>query len=252
MNNYPIYFTKFSPWPILLRINLFRLIINLTRWITFIYCFNQFIILLIINNLTILLLWINNLIINKIIIGQINLYLNLSFKIFIYLIIFSELIFFFSLFYIHLSIKIFLYTNFILKFNLSLFKLNFILALLNLLILLSSRLSITIFCYYNYLHHNKKLKFLLQTIILSIYFIIIQFFEFKILNFNFSNSIFFSNFYLLTTFHFSHVCIGTILIIIRLNYIYYYHISLLIFNKLICWYWHFIDFIWIIIIILIY
>ncbi len=57
------------------------------------------------------------------------------------------------------------------------------------------------------------------TIILDIYFILIQIIEYKFINFNISNTIYFSNFFLLIVFHINHVIIGIIiLIIIIINY----------------------------------
>src|SRR6266576_445948 len=115
--------------------------------------------------------------------------------------------------------------NFLIKF---IFNLNLILTLNNSIILiLSSLTSILI------LKKNKNFNFIFflylnLSLILSLYFILIQFFEFKFFYLNFSNSIYFSNFFFLTSFHLFHVLIGILLIkkikkikfnfIIQINY----------------------------------
>jgi len=94
------------------------------------------------------------------------------------------------------------------------FKLNFILSFTNLIILLSSRITLTISTYIKNELSNKSLIYLNITVIIGLYFIIIQSLEYSILNFNISNSIYFSNFFILTMFHITHVLIGTIIILI--------------------------------------
>lgn len=86
-------------------------------------------------------------------------------------------------------------------------------SFLNLNILLSRRITFIIFIKLNKLNKINN-KFIYFTIILSSYFLIIQIFEYKLINFNLRNSTFFSNFYLLTLFHIIHVILGTIIIII--------------------------------------
>lgn len=239
-----------SPWPFLLSINIFFIIIKLINNLLFNFSFNIWLNLIII--LFIITLWIINSLKENYLIGLTNKILNLSIKLTIILIIISEFIFFSTFFYNHYSIILFS-NNFInIKINFYIFKLNFLLAFLNLLILLSSRISITIFTYLNFKLHLNKFFYILWTIILTIYFIFIQLFEFSIINFNSTNSIFYSNFYLLTIFHINHVIIGLILIIFYLNKIFKILFNLIIKIKLLCWYWHFVDLIWILIFFFIY
>ena len=63
------------------------------------------------------------------------------------------------------------------------------------------------------------------TIILSIYFLLLQILEYKQATFTFSDSIFGSSFYIATGFHGLHVIIGTIFLIINLLRIIKLHFS---------------------------
>lgn len=239
-----------SPWPFILTINIIRISINLIINInkTIIWKLN----LIIIITITSLILWFNNSIKEKIIIGIKRKYNEIRIKTIIYIIIITERIFFITFFYINFSISYFNNYIFNFKFNLRIFKLNFILSFTNLIILLISRITIIISININIKKNNNTIKYLKITVILGIYFISIQMIEYSILNFNISNSIFFSNFFILTIFHISHVLIGTIIII----YIIIKKSSILISNKtkikILCWYWHFVDLIWIIIFVIIY
>lgn len=87
-----------------------------------------------------------------------------------------------------------------------------------------------IFIKINFLNKINN-KFIFYTILLRIYFLIIQIFEYKFIIFNISNSIVFSNFYILTLFHISHVIIGRLIIIIfsliKIIFIYNYYIKII-------------------------
>lgn len=137
--------------------------------------------------------------------------MNLSIKLSIITFILSEILFFSAFFYIFCSQKSF-NLFFFKKFYLLIFKLNFLISIINLIILVSSRLTFIIF-----IKINKKNifnnKFLFYTIFLRIYFISIQLIEYKFINFNCTNSIYFSIFFTLTLFHIIHVNLGTIIII---------------------------------------
>lgn len=239
-----------SPWPLIISLNIINIITNLSinlnqKFIT------QFIIIIIINFI-ISSIWVNNTIIEKSIIGIIRNYNEIRIKTLIYFIIITERIFFITFFYLNFSISYFNNIIFNFKFNLNIFKLNFILSFTNLIILLSSRITLTISIYINKKIKNKSIFYLKITIIIGIYFVIIQSLEYSTINFNISNSIFFSNFYILTIFHITHVILGTIIIIIIIKTMK----KILLINKtkikIICWYWHFVDLIWVLIFVTIY
>lgn len=239
-----------SPWPLINSINIINIIINITIKIN-----NKIIIVIIwiiIINTTRIIIWLKNSIIEKIIIGITRNYNEIRIKTIIWFIIITETIFFSTFFYVNFSISIFNNIIFNIKYNLNIFKLNFILSFANLIILLSSRITLIISTYINDKIINKSISYLKITILIGIYFITIQIIEYSTLRFNISNSIFFSNFFILTIFHISHVIIGTIIIIIIMKY----KKNILISNKtkfkIICWYWHFVDIIWVVIFVTLY
>jgi len=236
-----------SPWPIIITINILIISLNI------IISINKLIIksiLIIIPIIIIFILWIINRINEKINSGFKNNFNELRIKPIIIIIILSETIFFASFFYINLSNLIFNNIIFNIKFFLSIFKLNILLSFVNLIVLLNS--SITFIIALKNTKINKSIKLINYTIILGIYFLTIQIIEYYIIPFNLSRSIFFSNFFILTIFHITHVITGIIIItIIKL-----FKIKKLLINntktKILCWYWHFVDLVWIWIFILIY
>lgn len=154
-------------------------------------------------------------------------------KIFIILIITSEIIFFISFFYTNFTINKFINSLFNFKIQ-SIVNLNFILSFLNLIILLSSRLTFIIFINLINLNNKKAFHFINLTIIIGTYFVSIQFVEYKIININISSSLFYSNFFLLTFFHINHVIIGILLIITFRLYLHKYLNPLKIKFMIIC------------------
>lgn len=239
-----------SPWPFIVTINLISLTINLITQINKRLLAEITVSLFLVS--TSILMWIINSIKEKLISGIIRIYNEISIKTIIYFIIITETMFFLSFFYINFSISYFNNTIFNLKFRINIFKLNFILSFTNLIILLTSRITLIISTLLNEKYSNKSIKFLKRTIILGNYFIIIQIVEYLILNFNISNSIFFSNFFILTIFHMSHVIIGSIIITIIKFFKKHNLFSNKTKLKIMCWYWHFIDIIWVLIFVTLY
>jgi len=119
--------------------------------------------------------------------------------------------------------------------------------LLNTIILLSSGVSVT------WSHHaitDNKLKQarkrLLITIILGIYFSILQGLEYWQAEFSIRDSTYGSTFFIATGFHGAHVLIGTTFLLIcwfRLNNIVNTSNHLIGFEAA-AWYWHFVDIVW--------
>lgn len=248
LNNF-YFIIKFSPWPLIIITNIINFIFNLILFLN--YKFNLIFIILIIIIINSLILWINHLYTINFKLNYYNTFIKLTKKIFLIIFILSEIIFFLSFFYINFSIYYF--NNFILNFNnLKIFNLNFFIALINSLILINSSLTFILALINNLQFIFKNYFYLNLTIILRFYFIIIQLFEYKIIQFNISNSILFSNFFILTSFHIIHVIIGLMIInlfkIFKLKLINLINIEF----KIICLYWHFIDLIWILIFLLLY
>lgn len=250
MNVNIFFYAKNSPWPILLTLNSFNITSNLIfRWTNSTFDKLHLIIPLIITLITII--WtINNRNLNRNL-GLLNFNSIYSLKWLILIFIISESFFFTTFFYINFSNKLFNNIQYNFKPTLHSFKLNVIISWLNLIILLTSRLTFIIAINELNKYSTKFIKIIISTITLRLYFISIQIFEYKFIQWNSTNSIYFSNFYLLTLFHIFHVILGTITITLfsfnKFNLINSNHQIIIT-----CWYWHFIDIIWLIIVISIY
>lgn len=119
--------------------------------------------------------------------------------------------------------------------------------LLNTIILLTSGATITwshnaIICG----NREYSILSLILTLLLAIFFIFIQAFEYIESPFNISDSIFGTTFFLLTGFHGIHVIIGFIFILISTLRLINYHFSKQhhFGFEASAWYWHFVDVIW--------
>lgn len=119
--------------------------------------------------------------------------------------------------------------------------------LLNTIILLSSGVSIT-WCHHSLLSNQKTLTnlSLFITIFLGLYFTLLQGIEYFQSEFNISDCVYGSTFFMATGFHGLHVIIGTRFLIVCF-------VRLILFqnnnNHLIgfeaaAWYWHFVDVVW--------
>jgi len=95
---------------------------------------------------------------------------------------------------------------------------------------------------------------LLVSILLGIIFIVTQGYEFSVADFNITDSVYGSIFYLLTGFHGLHVIIGVIFLSVSLlrsiknQFFYETHLGF----KFSVWYWHFVDIIWILVYLFVY
>jgi len=131
----------------------------------------------------------------------------------------------------------------------------FQIPLLNTVILLSSGISVT-WAHHSLLENNytQVNSSLLITILLGIYFSILQAYEYLEAPFTIADSGFSSTFYIATGFHGLHVLIGTLFLFIclyrRLNHHFskYHHFGF----EAAAWYWHFVDVVWLFLYISIY
>lgn len=125
--------------------------------------------------------------------------------------------------------------------------------LLNSLILLTRGITLTLH-HYQIIIQKKDYKFIILTIILGIYFIIIQTIEFIENKFCIRDRVLGSTFYVLTSFHGLHVVIGTILLTYHLLRLLRYNVvnikRIVIESSII--YWHFVDVVWLILYIFLY
>jgi len=131
----------------------------------------------------------------------------------------------------------------------------FKIPLLNTIILLSSGISIT-WAHHRLLINNFKqiYKRLIITILLGIYFSILQLLEYLEAQFSISDSIYGTTFFISTGFHGLHVLIGTSFLLICLirhqfnNFSNNHHFGF----EAAAWYWHFVDVVWLFLYISIY
>nr|YP_009136544.1 cytochrome c oxidase subunit 3 [Gnathostomula armata]AKD00019.1 cytochrome c oxidase subunit 3 [Gnathostomula armata] len=119
--------------------------------------------------------------------------------------------------------------------------------LLNTLILLSSGVTVTLS------HHSMIKGFykesfysLVLTVFLGMYFTFLQWMEYKETQFNISDSMYGSIFFMGTGFHGFHVIIGSIFLLLISYRVFIYSLSK---NshlgfELAAWYWHFVDVVW--------
>nr|YP_009711997.1 cytochrome c oxidase subunit III [Epicauta impressicornis]QGA73701.1 cytochrome c oxidase subunit III [Epicauta impressicornis] len=127
--------------------------------------------------------------------------------------------------------------------------------LLNTMILLTSGLTVT------WAHHglmennyNQALQGLALTVILGIYFSILQGYEYLESSFTISDAAYGSSFFVATGFHGIHVIIGTTFLLVCLARHYYNHFSQThhFGFEAAAWYWHFVDVVWLFLYISIY
>lgn len=122
--------------------------------------------------------------------------------------------------------------------------------LLNTIILLISGITIT-WCHNRLINNNfKQTKIrLLTTIILGIYFSILQYIEYIEASFIIRDRTYGSTFFITTGFHGIHVIIGSLFLLICLirhlksHFSTYHHFGF----EAAAWYWHFVDIIWLLV-----
>lgn len=253
--NQPYFILNLRPWPILAAINICNLIIS--NLIIINYKFNIILIINFILIFIISIIWWRDVIRERTFQGNHNFYIINLLKFGIVLFIISELFLFISFFwnFLHNSLapSIEIGLNWPPK-NINFFN-PILIPLLNTIVLLTSRFTITLTHFY-LLNNNLKISkiFLYLTIILSSYFLILQAIEYNEASFTFSDSIFGSSFYIATGFHGIHVIIGTIFLIVNLIRIIKIHFSFIhhISFELAAWYWHFVDVIWLFLYIILY
>nr|YP_010222542.1 cytochrome c oxidase subunit III [Dalpada cinctipes]UCC45966.1 cytochrome c oxidase subunit III [Dalpada cinctipes] len=127
--------------------------------------------------------------------------------------------------------------------------------LLNTMILLCSGMTVT-WAHQSLMNnsYSESKKSLMMTVMLGIYFTILQAYEYKEAEFCISDSIYGSCFYMATGFHGIHVIIGTLFLTVCLIRHMKYHFSM---NhhfgfEAAAWYWHFVDVVWLFLYISIY
>lgn len=126
------------------------------------------------------------------------------------------------------------------------FRFNpFSVPLLNTIVLLSSGITVT-FSHHNIINNLERETSLLFTVVLGVYFTILQGFEYITSSFTICDSVFGSIFFIATGFHGLHVLIGRrfllfcLIRILQLRFRSFDHLS----YEFAIWYWHFVDVVW--------
>nr|ASY98488.1 cytochrome c oxidase subunit III [Idolomantis diabolica] len=127
--------------------------------------------------------------------------------------------------------------------------------LLNTIILLASGITIT-WSHNSLLKNNTKqaIQGLMLTIMLGIYFTMLQLYEYFEASFTITDSVFGSSFFMATGFHGLHVIIGTSFLLtclLRMMYMHFtskHHFGF----EAAAWYWHFVDVVWLFLYVSIY
>uniref|UniRef100_UPI00315C8454 cytochrome c oxidase subunit III n=1 Tax=Parasipyloidea carinata TaxID=3126553 RepID=UPI00315C8454 len=127
--------------------------------------------------------------------------------------------------------------------------------LLNTVILLTSGVTVT-WAHHSMMNNNFKEmnQSLLITIIMGIYFTMLQAYEYMEATFTISDSIYGASFFMSTGFHGLHVIIGTTFLIVcmsrqlKMHFSMNHHMGF----EAAAWYWHFVDVVWLFLYISIY
>nr|QWB85721.1 cytochrome c oxidase subunit III [Stenodryas sp. N127] len=127
--------------------------------------------------------------------------------------------------------------------------------LLNTLILLTSGLTVT-WAHHSLMENNysQALQGLIFTVILGIYFTILQAYEYIEAPFTIADAVYGSSFFMATGFHGLHVIIGTTFLLVCLIRHFANHFSSIhhFGFEAAAWYWHFVDVVWLFLYISIY
>lgn len=253
--NHPFHLVDIRPWPILGSIRALTLIAGFIKWFHLFQ--NNLLLLRLTSILLIIYQWWRDVSRERTFQGQHTLSVSNGIRWGIILFITSEIFFFIRFFwgFFHnrlapsIEIGIIWPPKGIETFN------PIQIPLLNTLILLTSGLTVT------WAHHsliennyNQTLQSLIITVILGIYFSILQGYEYIEASFTISDACYGSSFFIATGFHGLHVIIGTLFLLISLirhlnnHFSQTHHFGF----EAAAWYWHFVDVVWLFLYISIY
>lgn len=245
--NHPFHLVDVRPWPILGALRAISTIVGLIKWFH-IYQVNLFLVGLLSTSL-IIYQWWRDITREGSFQGHHTFIVTIGLRWGIILFITSEVFFFISFFwgFFHrrLSPSIEIGINWpplgILTFN------PLRIPLLNTLILLTRGLTVT-WAHHRLIENNWKQanQGLTLTIILGLYFTILQAYEYIEAPFTISDSVYGSSFFIATGFHGLHVIIGTTFLRVCLLRHLINHFSIIhhFGFEAAAWYWHFVDVVW--------
>nr|YP_009127089.1 cytochrome c oxidase subunit III [Acerella muscorum]AHL42970.1 cytochrome c oxidase subunit III [Acerella muscorum] len=254
-NNHPFHMVDYSPWPFYLSIFIFLMMTGIIEFL-----FNKQIMILMVGfmgMLMILMQWWRDVSRESKIQGLHSKLIIKGMKMGMIMFIISEILFFMSFFwsFFHFSLvpNIELGSSWP-PFNIKIF--NFIeMPLLNTLILVSSGLTLT-WSHKSLISNNylMMMNSLMLTIMLGLYFTLLQVIEYKESSYSMFDSSFGSSFFMATGFHGIHVMMGSVFLLIMLfrmmknSFSFYHHFGF----EAASWYWHFVDVVWLFLYLVIY
>nr|QVM79223.1 cytochrome c oxidase subunit III [Dorcasomus pinheyi] len=253
--NHPFHMVDISPWPILGALGAMTTMVGLIKWFH-LYESNLFLLGLLITIL-IMYQWWRDIVREATYQGLHTMKVTLGMRWGMILFITSEVFFFISFFwgFFHNSLSPSIELGMlwppkgIQTFN------PIEIPLLNTLILLTSGLTVT------WAHHalmennyNQALQGLTLTVILGLYFTLLQAYEYVEAPFTIADAAYGSSFFVATGFHGLHVIIGTTFLLVCLIRHYLNHFSSIhhFGFEAAAWYWHFVDVVWLFLYISIY
>nr|WKU84152.1 cytochrome c oxidase subunit III [Serichlamys sp. ECU1] len=254
-SNHPFHLVDYSPWPLTGAIGTMTMMSGLLKWFH-LYNYNLFILGMLICSMTVYQWW-RDVSRESTFQGLHTTQVTTGLRWGMILFIVSEIMFFSSFFwaFFHssLSPSIEIGMNWpplgIQTFN------PFSIPLLNTTILLSSGITVT-WAHHSLMknNHSQMNQALFFTILLGIYFTILQAYEYMEAPFSIADSIYGSTFFMTTGFHGIHVLVGTTFLLICMmrhlnnHFSKNHHFGF----EAAAWYWHFVDIIWLFLYVSIY
>nr|QNE85914.1 cytochrome c oxidase subunit III [Sericostoma personatum] len=254
-SNHPFHLVNYSPWPLTSALSAMILLSGMISW------FHQYNNNLLMLGLMLLIIssyqWWRDIVRESTFQGLHTLKVLVGMKMGMILFIVSEVFFFLSFFwtFFHSSLSPTLEIGLywppvdITPFN------PFQIPLLNTIILLTSGISVS-WAHHSILKNNlsQSIKNLTITIILGIYFTLLQAYEYYEASFSMTDSVYGSVFFIATGFHGLHVIIGSVFLLMCLFRMMSQHFSS---NhhygfEAAAWYWHFVDIVWLFLYISVY
>lgn len=252
---HPFHIVTYRIWPLLQSLSLIIILIGILKFLNFkeidLLCIGLLLILICI------IQWWRDVIRESTFQGFHTKEVLKGIKFGIILFIISELFFFFSFFwaFFHMRLSPSIEIGIIWPpKGIEIFN-PFIIPLLNTFILVSSGVTVTLrhlIVLYN--KRNKGIGWLSVTIYLGLLFRIFQGYEYFEANYSIRDSVYGSVFYILTGFHGLHVIIGTLFLLIiffrikNKHFSWFHHFGF----EAACWYWHFVDVVWLFLYLLVY
>nr|QNG56319.1 cytochrome c oxidase subunit III [Palaestes scutellaris] len=253
--NHPYHLVDYSPWPILGSLGAMVLLSGLIKWFHFYN--NNLLYIGFLITLLIMYQWWRDIIRESTFQGLHTFNVTMGLRWGMILFITSEIFFFISFFwgFFHSSLSPSIELGMMWPPK-SIYPFNPMeIPLLNTLLLLTSGLTVT------WAHHslmennfNQSTQSLILTVLLGLYFTLLQGYEYIEAPFTIADSVYGSSFFMATGFHGLHVIIGTSFLLVCLIRHLFNHFSPIhhFGFEAAAWYWHFVDVVWLFLYISIY